>query len=56
MISFFASGALTNLYYSAADRNSNGVTFEYAAIGIGGNALVNLFQEFIARRLTRTKP
>lgn len=52
----FASGFLVNLSYPASDRNSPGVTLENGAIGIGGHALGNLFQEFIARRLTRKKP
>jgi hypothetical protein len=52
----FAAGALSNLYYPASDRNSAGVVFENAVIGIGGDALGNLFQEFIARRLTPKKP
>src|SRR6185295_12060853 len=56
LISRFASGALTNLYFPRADRNSPGIVLEHAAIGIGGNAVGNLFQEFIARRLTRRKP
>jgi len=56
LISRFASGALTNLYFPPADRNSAGIVLEHAAIGIGGNAIGNLFQEFIARRLTRQRP
>ena len=52
----FGSGFLTNYYYPAADRNSTAVTFANGAIGIGGNALSNLFQEFIARKITRKKP
>jgi hypothetical protein len=56
VISRFAAAALTNLYYPAADRNSTGVSFENAAIGVGGSAVGNLFQEFIARRLTRKTP
>jgi hypothetical protein len=55
-ISHFASGALTNLYYRAADRNSTGVIVENAAIGIGRTAVGNLLQEFIARRLTHKRP
>jgi hypothetical protein len=56
LISRFASGALTNLYFPPADRNSPRIVLEHGAIGIGGNAAGNLFQEFIARRLTRAKP
>jgi hypothetical protein len=56
LISRFGSGALTNLYFPPADRNSPRVVLEHGAIGIGGNALANLFQEFFARKLTRKKP
>ena len=50
-----AAGFLTNLYYPAIDRNSTSVTLEYAAFNIGGKALGNVFQEFLAPRLTRKK-
>jgi Carboxypeptidase regulatory-like domain len=56
VIAHFASGALTNYYYPAIDRNSAGVTIENAAIGIGAKAVGNLVQEFVARKLTRKKP
>jgi Carboxypeptidase regulatory-like domain len=56
LISRFASGALTNLYFPPADRNSLEIVIEHAAIGVGGTAVGNLFQEFIARRLNRQKP
>jgi hypothetical protein len=56
LISRFAAGALTNLYFPPADRNSSRVIFEDGAIGIGGNAVGNLLQEFIVRKLTRKKP
>ena len=42
-------------YYPAADRNSAGVIFENAAVGIGAEAIGNLFQEFVARRFIRNK-
>jgi hypothetical protein len=47
-----ASGALSNVYYPAEDRRSARLTFENAAIGIGGAAVGNLFQEFLLRKLT----
>ena len=56
LISRFAAGALTNLYFPPADRNSSRVIFEDGAIGIGGSAVGNLLQEFIVRKLTRKKP
>jgi hypothetical protein len=51
----FASGFLTNYYYPAADRNSSLDVVRGAAIGIGADALGNVFQEFVARKITRRK-
>jgi len=56
VIGHFASSAITNFYYPAADRNSAAVVVENAAIGIGARAIANLVQEFIARKLTQKKP
>jgi len=50
-----ASGALANLYLPPADRNSAGMVFENAALSTAENALDNLLQEFVARKLTRRK-
>jgi hypothetical protein len=47
-----ASGGISNLYYPAADRNGIALTFENAGIGIAEDAVQNLFQEFLVRRLT----
>jgi hypothetical protein len=47
-----ASGALSNLYYPAEDRRSARLTFENTAIGLGGAAIGNLFQEFLFKKLT----
>jgi hypothetical protein len=46
-----AAGGISNLYYPAKDRNGIGLTFEGAAYGIAGNAVGNLFQEFLVRKL-----
>ncbi len=46
------AAGISNLYYPAADRNGAGLTFRNAAIGIGGNAVGNLVQEFLLRRFT----
>ena len=54
-----ASGGLSNLYYPDNDRNGVGLTFTNAAIGIVSNAVTNLLQEFVIKRLTpkaNTKP
>jgi hypothetical protein len=50
-----AAGALTNLYLPASDRNSTGMVLENAAIGIGGNAVGNLLQEFVVRKLSHLR-
>jgi hypothetical protein len=47
-----AAGGISNLYYPADDRNGAELTFENAALGIGGTAVTNLFQEFVIRKLT----
>lgn len=47
-----AAGGISNLYYPAADRNGAELTFENAAIGVASNAIVNLCQEFIIKKLT----
>jgi hypothetical protein len=52
MLGGFASAGISNLYYPAKDRNGIGLTVENTLIGIGGNALGSLFQEFFSKRLT----
>ena len=47
-----AAGGISNIYYPSSDRNGAGLTFENTAIGIGGSAVANLFQEFVVRHLT----
>jgi hypothetical protein len=51
-----AAGGISNLYYPANDRNGAGLTFENAAIAIGGSAVQNLFQEFVIKKLTPKVP
>jgi hypothetical protein len=51
-----ASGGISNLYYPAQDRDGAELTFENAAIGIGSNAVSNLLQEFVIRKLTPKLP
>lgn len=51
-----ASGGLSNLYYPANDRSGAGLTFENAAIGLAEAAVVNVFQEFVVRKLTPNLP
>jgi hypothetical protein len=47
-----AAAGISNLYYPASDRHGAALTFENGAIGIGGTAAANLFQEFVVRRFT----
>ncbi len=49
-----ASSALTNLYYPAAERGV-GVTFENFAISTGERMAATLVQEFVLRKLTKSK-
>ncbi len=51
-----AAGGISNLYYPAQDQNGLGLTFENAAIGLGGNAVTNLFQEFVMKKFTPKVP
>ena len=47
-----AAGGISNLYYPAQDSEGAELTFENAGIGIGSNAISNLFQEFFIKKLT----
>ena len=51
-----AAGGISNIYYPAQDRDGAELTFENAAIGIGSNAVTNLLQEFVIRKLTPKLP
>jgi hypothetical protein len=51
------TGGISNLYYPAKNRNGASLTFENTFIGLGANALTNVFQEFASRKLTpKSKP
>jgi hypothetical protein len=52
IIGGLAAAGISNAYYPAANRDGAGLTFENTAIGIGGAAIGNLFQEFLVRKLT----
>jgi len=51
-----AAGGISNIYYPAQDRDGADLTFENAGIGIASNALSNLLQEFLIRKLTPKAP
>lgn len=46
-----AAGGISNAYYPASSRGV-GLTFQNAAIGIGGSAIAGVFQEFFSKKLT----
>jgi hypothetical protein len=50
-----ASGAISNLYYPAADRGA-GLVFANAGISLAGRAGDNLLREFVIKRFTRHVP
>jgi hypothetical protein len=52
IIGSLASGAISNLYYPAKDREGLSLTFENALINIGATAATNILQEFVFRKLT----
>jgi len=47
-----AAGGIANTYLPAKDRNGAGLTFQSAAINIAGDAVGNLVQEFLFRKVT----
>lgn len=51
VLGFLAAGGISNLYYPSEDRSGADLTFENAAIGLAGNAVENVIQEFIVPRL-----
>ncbi len=52
VIGDFASGAISNLYYPAANRTGAGLTVENGLLGIAFNGLGNVIQEFFLRKIT----
>lgn len=51
-----AAGGISNLYYAPSDRNGAALMFENALVGVGANAVTNLLQEFVVRKLTPRTP
>jgi hypothetical protein len=47
----FASGAISNLYYPASNRNGAGLTIENGFLGIASDAATNLLQEFVLKKM-----
>lgn len=51
-----AAGALTNLYYPKEDHAGVALTFENGLLNVGSDAIGNLVQEFLLRKLTPHPP
>lgn len=47
-----SAGAISNLYYPASNRQGATLTLENGFLGVAGDALNGLFQEFFLRKLT----
>jgi hypothetical protein len=50
-----SAAALSNLYYPQANRGAN-LVFTNAAVGLAGRVGMNLFREFLSKRLTTNVP
>jgi len=48
----FASGAISNLYYPASNRDGAELTIENGFLAIAGNAAGNLLQEFVLKKIS----
>ena len=49
------AGGISTTYYPANDRSA-GLVFQNTAIGLGANAVGNLFQEFVVKKFTPNLP
>jgi hypothetical protein len=47
-----ASGAISNLYYPASNRNGAGLTFENGFLAVAGTGAGNLLQEFVLKKIS----
>jgi hypothetical protein len=52
LVGEFGSAAASNLYYPAINRRGPALTMENASLSIGYDALGNLIQEFLLKRIT----
>lgn len=48
----FSAGAISNLYYAPSDRQGATLTLENGLLGVAGDAMNNVFQEFVLKKLT----
>lgn len=49
----FGSGAISNLYYPASNRNGAGLTIENGFLAVAGDAVGNLLQEFVLKKISK---
>jgi hypothetical protein len=49
----FASGAISNLYYPASNRNGAGLTIENGFLAVASDAVGNLLQEFVLKKISK---
>ena len=47
-----AAAGISNLYYPRSERSGVQEVFENLSIGLAGNAVQNLLQEFVVKKLT----
>jgi hypothetical protein len=48
----FGSGAISNLYYPASNRNGAGLTMENGLLSVASDAVGNLLQEFVLKKIS----
>jgi hypothetical protein len=48
----FGSGAISNLYYPASNRNGAGLTIENGFLAVASDAVGNLLQEFVLKKIS----
>jgi hypothetical protein len=48
----FSAGAISNIYYPSTDRNGAGLTIENGFLGVVGDAVNNVIEEFVFRHIT----
>jgi Carboxypeptidase regulatory-like domain len=48
----FGSGAISNLYYPASNRNGADLTIANGFLAVAGNAVGNLLQEFVLKKIS----
>ena len=55
ILGHLAAGGISNLYIPESDRHGARLTFENASIALGTNAVINVLQEFVLRKVTSRK-